>query len=147
MRSKHPHRPPMFERQRHALALGLVLLAAAAAMAVMMYRAPLDSVVQPVDDRWLDAMLDVRTAWLTDVASVLSVLGGPLVMVPLRLLVTLALALNRRWLQLGAWVGAVVSSELCIGPLKALVDRPRPPAGSTRRRRHRSPRGMRSPRP
>ncbi|HSP29853.1 MAG TPA: phosphatase PAP2 family protein [Ilumatobacteraceae bacterium] len=119
----------MFERQRHALALGLVLLAVAAAMAVMMYRAPLDSVLQPVDDRWLDVMVDVRTAWVTDLATVLSVLGGPLVTVPLRLLVTVVLAFNRRWLQLGAWVGAIVSSELCIGPLKAIVDRPRPPGG------------------
>jgi membrane-associated phospholipid phosphatase len=120
-------RLPMFDRQRHALTLGLVLLAVGAAMTIVMYRAPLDSVFQPADDRWLDAMVDVRTAWLTDVAGVLSVLGGPLVTVPLRLLVTLGLALNRRWLQLGAWVGAIVSSELCIGPLKALVDRPRPP--------------------
>ena len=34
---------------------------------------------------------------------------------------------HRRWLQFGAFVGAVITSELCIGPLKALVDRPRPP--------------------
>lgn len=129
MRSQHPHRLPMFDRQRHALALGLIVLAAGAVMSVVMYLAPLDSVLQPLDDRWLDAVVGVRTAWLTDIATVLSVLGGPFVMVPLRLVVTLALAFNRRWLQLGAWVGAVVSSELCIGPLKALVDRPRPPGG------------------
>jgi membrane-associated phospholipid phosphatase len=30
-------------------------------------------------------------------------------------------------LQLGAFLGAVITSELCIGPVKALVDRPRPP--------------------
>ena len=34
---------------------------------------------------------------------------------------------HRRWLQFGAFLGAVITSELCIGPLKALVDRPRPP--------------------
>ena len=48
-------------------------------------------------------------------------------MVPLRLTVIAALAWRRRWLQLGAFVGATVTSELCIGPLKALIDRPRPP--------------------
>ena len=116
----------MFERQRHALVLGLVLLAAGAVMAGVIGRDPVDSVLQPVDDRWLDAMVDVRTDWLTDVAGVLSVLGGPFVMVPLRLVVTAGLALHRRWLQLGAWLGAIVTSELCIGPLKALIDRPRP---------------------
>jgi membrane-associated phospholipid phosphatase len=125
--SEESARLPMFDRQRHALTLGLALLVVGAAMAVVMYRAPLDSVFQPVDDGWLDAMIDIGTPWLTDVARVLSVLGGPFVTVPLRLLVTFGLALNRRWLQLGAWVGAIVSSELCIGPLKTLVDRPRPP--------------------
>jgi undecaprenyl-diphosphatase len=123
--------PAMFDRQRHALALGLVLLTAGAVMAAVIYRDPVDSVLQPVDDRWLDMMAGVRTDWLTDVAGVLSVLGGPFVMVPMRLLVTAGLAVRRRWLQLGAWVGAIVSSELCIGPLKALIDRPRPP-GSLR---------------
>ena len=126
MRFDHPHRPPMFDRQRHALALGMVLLVVGAAMSVMLYRAPLDSALQPLDDRWLEAMVDIRAAWLTDIATVLSVLGGPFVTAPLRVLVTLGLAVKRRWLQLGAWVGAMVSSELCIGPLKALIDRPRP---------------------
>lgn len=117
----------MFDRQRHALALGLVLVAAGAVMAAVIGPDPVGSILQPLDDRWLDAMVAVRADWLTDVAEVLSVLGGPYVMVPLRLLVTAGLALNRRWLQLGAWVGAIVTSELCIGPLKALIDRPRPP--------------------
>jgi undecaprenyl-diphosphatase len=117
----------MFDRQRHALALGLALLAVGAIMAVVIGREPVDSVLQPVDDRWLDAMVEIRTDWLTDIAAVLSVLGGPYVMVPLRLIVTAGLALQHRWLQLGAWVGAIVTSELCIGPLKALIDRPRPP--------------------
>jgi len=38
-----------------------------------------------------------------------------------------ALAWKRRWLQFGAFLGATVASELCIGPLKAVIDRPRPP--------------------
>ena len=130
-------RPAMFDRQRHALALGLVLLAVGAIMAVVIGRDPVDSVLQPIDDRWLDAMVEVRTDWLTDIAGVLSVLGGPYVMVPLRLLVTAGLALQRRWLQLGAWVGAIVTSELCIGPLKALIDRPRPPIPAASRRARR----------
>ena len=41
--------------------------------------------------------------------------------------VTLVIAVRRRWLALGAWVTAVLLSELAIGPVKALVDRPRPP--------------------
>jgi undecaprenyl-diphosphatase len=56
-----------------------------------------------------------------------SSIGSLKVTLPLRLLVSAALVWRRRWLQFGAFIGAVVTSELCIGPLKALVDRPRPP--------------------
>ena len=42
-------------------------------------------------------------------------------------LLTLVIVLRRHWVALGAWVCTVVLSELAIGPVKALVDRPRPP--------------------
>ena len=117
----------MFERRRHALVAGLLLLAVAAVLTAVVAAERTDSVLQRVDDRWLGWMVEIRTPWLTRVAEVFSVLGGPVVMVPLRLAVIGALAWQRRWLQFGAFLGAVVASELCIGPLKAVIDRPRPP--------------------
>ena len=117
----------MFERRRHALVAGLLLLAVAAVLTAVVAAERADSVLQRVDDRWLGWMVEIRTPWLTSVAEVFSVLGGPVVMVPLRLAVIGALAWQRRWLQFGAFLGAVVTSELCIGPLKAVIDRPRPP--------------------
>jgi membrane-associated phospholipid phosphatase len=117
----------MFERRRLALAAGLALLAVAATMTVVVIADRAGSRLQATDDRWLAWMAEHRTPWATTGARVLSVLGGPLVMVPMRLVVIGALAWRRRWLQVGALLGAVVTSELCIGPLKALVDRPRPP--------------------
>ena len=117
----------MVTRRRHALALGSVLLGFAALLTVAVSVEPLGSWVQRVDDRWLEWMVDLRTPWVTSVCTALSTIGGPTVTVPVRLLVVVMLAFRRRWLQLGAFVGAVISSELCIGPLKALVDRPRPP--------------------
>jgi membrane-associated phospholipid phosphatase len=117
----------MFERRRHALVAGVLMLAVAATLTVVVIADRPGSWLQWIDDRWLDRVVDRRSPWATTLARVLSVLGGPLVMVPLRLLVLGALALRRRWLQLGAFLGAVVTSELCIGPLKAVVDRPRPP--------------------
>ncbi len=122
------HEPPsLFERRRHALVAGLLLLAVAAVLTAVVAAGRAESLVQRVDDRWLDWMVAIRTPWLTRVAEVFSVLGGPVVMVPLRLAVIGALAWQRRWLQFGAFLGAVVTSELCIGPLKAVIDRPRPP--------------------
>jgi membrane-associated phospholipid phosphatase len=123
-----PPRRAMFARQRHALAFGIGLLALGFALTIVVAVDPADPLVQGIDDRWLEWMVDLRTPFLVDLATAVSWLGGPLVTFPLRVLVTVALALRRRWLQFGAWVGAIVCSELCIGPLKDLVGRPRPPA-------------------
>jgi undecaprenyl-diphosphatase len=117
----------MFERRRHALVAGMTLLGVAVVLTIVVAADRTGSVLQAADDRWLACMRAIRTPWLTRAARTMSVLGGPLVMVPLRLTVITALAWRRRWLQLGAFLGATVTSELCIGPLKALIDRPRPP--------------------
>lgn len=117
----------MFERRLHALVAGLALVGLGAVMTILVLLDRRGSVLQPIDDHWLRWMTDVRAPWLTSAAKAMSVLGGPFVMVPLRLVVIGALAWRRRWLQLAAFLGATVTSELCIGPLKSLVDRPRPP--------------------
>lgn len=116
----------MFSRRVHALATGLVLLAVALGMTLVAGMSSVSPPWQRVDDRWLSWMAEIRTPWLTSVAKVMSRLGGPYVTFPLRIVVVAVLAIQRRWLQLGAFVGATVSAELCIGPVKALIDRPRP---------------------
>ena len=116
----------MFERRVHALVTGCVLLGVAAVVTVI--TALRDTPPwQSLDDRWLAWMVDLRSSGATSVGRTLSRIGGPTVTLPIRLLVVAALSWQRRWLQLGAFIGATVCSELCIGPLKALVDRSRPP--------------------
>jgi undecaprenyl-diphosphatase len=117
----------MFSRRVHALVFGLVLLGAALVMTLVAAWS-LPPPWQGVDDRWLRWMVDIETPWLTRVAKVMSRLGGPYVTAPLRVVVVLVLSWQRRWLQLGAFVGATVSAELCIGPVKALIERARPPS-------------------
>jgi undecaprenyl-diphosphatase len=117
----------MFHRREHALALGLALLMVAAIIAVMVAADPTSPPFQSIDDRWLQWMVDIRTPWLTTLAKWMSFVGSPKVTLPLRLLVVLLLAVRQRWLQLSVFVAVVVLSELCIGPLKSVVDRPRPP--------------------
>jgi membrane-associated phospholipid phosphatase len=117
----------MFERRLHALIVGTALLVVAAALSVVVAADPGAPAVQLIDDRWYGWMESVRTPWLVDAARQVSRVGSVAVTLPLRLIVCAALAWHRRWLQLGAFVGAVVAAELLIGPLKALVDRPRPP--------------------
>ena len=117
----------MFHRREHALVAGLALLAVAAVLAVAVAADPTSPPFQSIDDRWLQWMVDVRTPWLINLAKVMSFVGSPKVTLPLRLLVVLLLAVRRRWLQLAVFVAVVVLSELCIGPLKSVVERPRPP--------------------
>jgi membrane-associated phospholipid phosphatase len=120
-------RHQMFERRLHALAVGTALLVVACVLGIVVAVDPRASSVQGIDDRWLHWMISARTPWLTRVAKAVSAVGSVRVTLPLRLLVSGLLAWRRRWLQLTAFLGAVLTSELCIGPLKALLDRPRPP--------------------
>jgi undecaprenyl-diphosphatase len=116
----------MLTRRVHALIGGLVLLGIAALFLVALEMGPSKSWLQHVDDRWLSWMVASRTGWLTRLCKVLGTVGDTTVTLPVRLLVAAVLVLRRRWLQLSAFLGAVVTSELCIGPLKSFVDRPRP---------------------
>ena len=85
--------------------------------------------VQDVDDGFLDAMVSARTGSLVWVAKALAFAGSVWVNWPIRVLVMVLLAVRRRWLQLTAFVLAVMTSEPLIGVLKAVYDRPRPVGG------------------
>jgi membrane-associated phospholipid phosphatase len=83
--------------------------------------------IQQVDDTWLELMLANRVRPVTVLATSLDVLGLVYVTLPVRILLAGFLALRRRWWHLAAFVTAIVLSEVFIGTLKALYDRPRPP--------------------
>ena len=72
-------------------------------------------------------MLAIRTSAGVDVAKLVSQFGNVYLLWPLRFVAGAILAWRRQWLQLSAFVLAVFTSELFIGPLKAWVGRPRPP--------------------
>jgi membrane-associated phospholipid phosphatase len=83
--------------------------------------------VQAADGQWFRWVLDVRSAPGTSVAKVLNVAAGGTVMWVVRLVIAAALATWRRWRALAVFAAAELCAELSIGPVKALVDRPRPP--------------------
>ena len=83
--------------------------------------------MQAVDDAVLRFMEAIRITPLTWLARAMDVAGSVAVTWPLRVLAVVLLLRARRYLQLSAFLTIVLTSELCIGPLKALVDRPRPP--------------------
>ena len=85
--------------------------------------------VQDLDDGFLDAMVAARFAPLVWLAKALAFAGSVWVNWPIRLVVMVLLGVKRRWLQVSAFVLAVATSEVLIGILKALYERPRPVGG------------------
>ena len=83
--------------------------------------------IQPLDDAWLRLMISGRTPPLTVIAKAFNVLGLVYVTLPVRIALAGFLALRRRWWHLAAFTAAIVLSEVLIGSLKGIYDRPRPP--------------------
>jgi undecaprenyl-diphosphatase len=73
---------------------------------------------------WMD---DIRNEPLTLVARFLSVLGGGVVTIPLRVLVAIWLAARRSWRMLGAWLLTWAGAEIILSGAKAFYHRGRPP--------------------
>jgi membrane-associated phospholipid phosphatase len=73
---------------------------------------------------WMD---DIRNVVLTGLFRVLSVVGGGLVTIPLRILVSVYLLVRRRFLAFWAFVLTWAASELLLTWLKIYFHRGRPP--------------------
>jgi len=83
--------------------------------------------IQRLDDRFLRVMVSNRASAFTAIAHFFNVLGLVYVIWPIRLVIAGFLGLRRRWWHFASFLSAVVLSEISIGLLKALYDRPRPP--------------------
>jgi membrane-associated phospholipid phosphatase len=121
---RHRGPEPLPVLRRRMLVAGLVLLVLGAALTVVVATS---DVMQPLDDRFRELMVSARWGPLVAVCKALSIGFGTAVLWPVRVAVTVVIALRRRWAMLLAWVLTVLLSELLIGPVKAVVNRPRPP--------------------
>lgn len=110
-------------RPRAALWAGLVLVALVGVVAALIPAGPLT-----VDQRWSEAMRDVESARLHDMALVFNYLGRGLGRALSLAAVGLVLVLARRWRALVAFAATESLTPLSVNLLKQLVDRPRPPA-------------------
>lgn len=82
-----------------------------------------------VDTWWADAARDARTTWLVDGAKGLDRFGDVAVQTVVRVAVTIVLVARAWWRRLGAWVFVAVLTTPIGDLVKAIVERPRPPAG------------------
>lgn len=117
----------MLADPRRALQWAGVLALGAVAMCGLMWWTDARSVVQWVDDRFLELTEQLQWTPAVEVAKTLAFIGGALCTWLIRAVVLAALVRRQHWLHLSAFMLAIVTSELCIGPLKALYERPRPP--------------------
>ena len=121
---RHHGHEPLPVLRRRVLVAGLILLLLGVALTCVVATS---SVLQPLDDRFRELMVAARWGPLVAVCKALSIGFGTAVLWPVRVVVTVVIALRRQWLTLFAWVATVALSEVLIGPVKSVVDRPRPP--------------------
>lgn len=117
----------MLRDHRRALAYSTALLVATAVLFAMVGADPRNPLIQPLDDRWYEAMNDLRSSAATFVAKALDLLGGVYVTLPIRIGVAVWLIVRRRWRALATWVLAWALSEITVTMVKMWFDRPRPP--------------------
>ncbi|MDQ1750658.1 MAG: hypothetical protein QOE71_1714 [Pseudonocardiales bacterium] len=117
----------MILNHRRALLVSACLLAAAVLLGVLVAVPSTHAGVQSVDDAVRRAAVSARNRPTTLLAEGLSLAGGVWVNWPIRFAAVVVLAVRRHFVQLAAFVLAVVTSEILIGTLKSAYDRPRPP--------------------
>jgi undecaprenyl-diphosphatase len=122
----------MILHTRRALLVAAVLLVCFAVLAVLISQPGTRDAVQSLDDRVNSALDGPRWGPLVWLSRALSVVGGSLVLWPVRALVLAILAWRRAWAGLVAFALAVLTSEALIGPVKAVYNRPRPPGALIR---------------
>ena len=118
----HPER--FLPRPTRAFGVGASLLGAVLVMALVVPAEPLG-----IDQRWSEAMLDIRTPPLTDIALVFNWLGRGLGWVLSLAAVAVVLFARRRFVALLAFGVTETVTPLSSTLLKILVGRPRPPDG------------------
>jgi membrane-associated phospholipid phosphatase len=119
----------MLADPRRGLMWSGILLAGAALLTCLVWSTAGRDALQHVDDAFLDLVERIRFQPLTAVARAFNFIGGVYVNWPIRILVLVILVMRRYWLHFTAFVLTLATSEACIGPLKSLIDRPRPPGG------------------
>jgi undecaprenyl-diphosphatase len=117
----------MLINHRRGLTIALIALALAVLLGILVALPATLARVQVVDDWVYDLSNQSQPAPLIWAAKVLALTGSAYVNWPLRVAVIVLLAWRRMWVQLLAFVLAVVTSEVVLGLMKTGFARPRPP--------------------
>jgi membrane protein DedA with SNARE-associated domain len=83
----------------------------------------------PGDQTAIDIVESLQTTWLIDIAKAVTALGAAPLVFALAAICAVALAVRRRWAEVGVLVVGLAIVYLGVHELKAAVDRPRPEGG------------------
>jgi membrane protein DedA with SNARE-associated domain len=83
----------------------------------------------PGDQTAIDIVESLRSGWLVDVAKVITALGAGALVYALGALCAVALAVRRRWAEVGVLVVGLAIVYVGVHELKDAIDRPRPAGG------------------
>jgi membrane-associated phospholipid phosphatase len=114
------------------LAAGLAGIAVGAAVTALVHTPRTRPFVQRVDDGWYHLVQRTHAGPREAASRTLDVAFGTTVDWTVRIAVTAQLVATRRWAALAGWAATVALGEVSVGPLKSVVDRPRPGAPMTR---------------
>lgn len=114
------------------VAAGLGGLAVGAAVTALVHAPRTRPLVQRVDDGWYHLVQRTHTAPREAASRTLDIAFGTAVDWTIRVAVTADLLVTRRWAALAGWAATVALGEVSVGPLKSVIDRPRPGAPMTR---------------
>jgi membrane-associated phospholipid phosphatase len=117
----------MILNHRRALLVSACLLTAAVLLGVLVAIPSTHAGVQSADDAVRRLAVSSQNRPTTLLAEGFSLAGGVWVNWPIRIAAVVVLAARRHFVQLTAFVLALVTSEILIGTLKSAYDRPRPP--------------------
>jgi len=126
-RRERPPEHPLLNHRGLDRAACLILLACTFTLFLLMWFPSTRAVIQRWDDAVQQEMLEARTYGFRPVAQVFNALGAIWVTLPIRVAVLVFLGYRRRWWHFTAFLSAILLSEIAIGTLKNLYDRPRPP--------------------
>lgn len=118
---------PLLQNHPVALRVAMGLWIGAGLLFVAIAIPSLKDVVQVVDDAVYRWVISVEWRPLVVAAQVLDFIGTAWVAWPLMIAVAGWLAWVRRWEAFSSWMLTLFVSQLMIGPIKDLYERPRPP--------------------
>ena len=112
---------------RRDTVIGIGLLAAGVGLTVLVADPRTRAVLQRVDDRWYALIQRNRSDRRTAASQALRIAFGTTLDWSARVAVTGVLVKQRRWQALAGWATTIALGEVCIGPVKSVVRRERPP--------------------